>query len=338
MIPEPAHPADIPLLVDIVRQHEGEESGQLAARWFASQPGGLVVFRDPDGQPEGFLFMLALTAALPQEIEADPATRAAWAYLQANVPLRPGEISTHFRFWMARDTYQNVSATQSIILVNIVRHYLIARGLVYTFFPTADPDFWAPLCAYSEIDRIPDADFEVGGRRYGLYGHNWRTMPPVAWLKMLADKEIAAGPQAAPPPRQTAPLVVLSEPDFTAAVRDALRDFTRVGALRNNPLLHSRLISENAGSNSEMAERVTVLQSLIRRASDQLQQSGRESKLYRVLYHTYLHPAPTQEQAAELLDLPFSTYRRHLRAAVEHIAELLWQWELTGMGTDGSGN
>ena len=65
-------------------------------------------------------------------------------------------------------------------------------------------------------------------------------------------------------------------------------------------------------------------------AAELLKASPREVKLYRVLYHTYLHPASTQEQAAELLDLPFSTYRRHLKAAVARLAEMLWQWELPG--------
>ena len=39
-------------------------------------------------------------------------------------------------------------------------------------------------------------------------------------------------------------------------------------------------------------------------------------------------PAPTQEAAAEVLDLPFSTYRRHLARAVEQLTELLWAVEI----------
>jgi long-chain acyl-CoA synthetase len=33
---------------------------------------------------------------------------------------------------------------------------------------------------------------------------------------------------------------------------------------------------------------------------------------------------------AELLDLPFSTYRRHLKAGLTRVAELLWQKEIGG--------
>jgi DNA-directed RNA polymerase specialized sigma24 family protein len=52
------------------------------------------------------------------------------------------------------------------------------------------------------------------------------------------------------------------------------------------------------------------------------------AKQYRALAHTYVHPAPTQEQAAEILDMPFSTYRRHLKEGIDHITEILWQEEI----------
>jgi hypothetical protein len=330
MMPDVARGTDIPLLVDIVRQHEGDESARLAARWFALQPQNIMLFRDSEGLPCGFLFMLALQDASREDIEIDPGARAGWKYVQERAPLRQGEMATHFRFWMARDTYQDVSAVQSVILVNMVKHYLTTKGLVFTFFPAANADFWVPLCTYSEIPRLTEADFEVGGHQYGLFGHNWREMPPLPWLSLLADREIAASPQQMPPPKATAQLVVLSEQEFAAAVRDALRDFSRPSALRANPLVHSRLVVERAGPSSEVPERVSALLAAIKTSAEQLQQSPKEAKLYRALYHTYIQPAPTQEQAAEMLDLPFSTYRRHLKSAIERVTEILWNWELQG--------
>jgi hypothetical protein len=50
-------------------------------------------------------------------------------------------------------------------------------------------------------------------------------------------------------------------------------------------------------------------------------------KLQRALYHTYLEPAGSQDQVAELLDLPFSTYRDHLKAGIQLVGEILWQRE-----------
>ena len=56
----------------------------------------------------------------------------------------------------------------------------------------------------------------------------------------------------------------------------------------------------------------------------------RDDKLLRALERTYLRPAPTQEAAAELLGLPFSTYRRHLSQGVARIVAWLWDHEVYG--------
>jgi hypothetical protein len=38
--------------------------------------------------------------------------------------------------------------------------------------------------------------------------------------------------------------------------------------------------------------------------------------------------APTQEAAAEVLGLPFSTYRRYLARAIDEVTEALWAVEI----------
>jgi hypothetical protein len=259
----------------------------------------------------------------------DPAAKAAWRYLERHAPLRPGEKATLFRFWMARDTYQSVSAMQSLIFANAAQHYLTTPGLAFTFFPTADPDFWAPVFTYVDLVRLPQADFEVGGRRYGVYGHDWRVTPPMAWLDLLAEREIAAEPLAVSG-AESVPLVVLGEPDFAAAVRDALRNFHRSDDLRTNPLLRSRVVVERAGSGADDSTGVAALRDLLTEAAQSLRASPRDVKCYRALHRTYLDPAPSQERAAELLGLPFSTYRRHLKTGISRVGEILWQREICG--------
>jgi hypothetical protein len=91
--------------------------------------------------------------------------------------------------------------------------------------------------------------------------------------------------------------------------------------------MRSRLVMSRAAE-AGAADRAATLAALVREAAERLQASPRDLKLYRALDHTYLHPAATQEQAAELLDLPFSTYRRHLKAGVLRLTEILWQEEL----------
>ena len=326
-LPEAMREGDGPTLEAMVEEHEGPESARLAAYWFERQPQGVVIYRDIEHKPAGFVMKVALHETGDEDRRVDPAVEAALRHLERNAPLRPGEKATLFRFWMARDTYQAVSAMQSLIFSNVAQHYLTTPGLAFTFFPTADPDFWGPMFAYVDLERLQAADFEVGGRRYGVYAHDWRVTPPMAWLDLLAEREIAAEPLAMSP-AQTMPLVVLGESDFTASVRDALRNFHRTSELRTNPLLRSRVVVERAGPNADDSAGVAALRDLLREAAEALQASPREAKYYRALQRTYLDPAPSQERAAELLGLPFSTYRRHLKGGVTRVAETLWQEEI----------
>jgi hypothetical protein len=121
---------------------------------------------------------------------------------------------------------------------------------------------------------------------------------------------------------------VLSQEEFAAAVRVALRDYAQAEPLSASPLLQSRVVVHASGVAAPASARVAALRALIVQATDALQATPRHAKLYRALYHTYIQPAPTQEQAAELLDLPFSTFRRHLKDGIEHIVEQLWQKEI----------
>ena len=322
---------DVPSLLAMVEKHEGSASAQLAAHWLETQSRGGVVIRDYDGQVAGFVAMANLQQVLEDESATGsrgPAVRAAWNYLQRHAPLRPGESATLFRYWMARDTYQAVSPVQSLIFVIAVRHYLTTPSLAFTFFPCDDPDFWSAVFAYADLTRLPEADFQVGGRKYGMYGHDWRQVPPLAWLELLGKRELTDEVPAA----QTAsePLIVLSEAAFAEAVQDALRDYARPEAVRANPLARSRLVVEQAGAAASPAERAETLRKMLRSAAEALQRSPRETKLVRAIEQTYFEPAPTQEVAAERLDLPFSTYRRHLKSGVARITEILWLHEIGG--------
>lgn len=334
LIMTPMQPDDYPVVKGMITKHEGDESAAIAKVWLSRKPGGVYVCRDFAGNLAGFMMLLPLHEVAREGSAFDPAVDATWRYLNQHAPLRAGEIATLFRFWMADEGYQGVSSVQSLVFVNAVRHYLTTPGLAFTFFPVAEPDFWSPAFAYASIARLPGADFAVEGRRYGVFGNDWRTLPPVAWLSLLAEREIGREPTL---PVQTAlsPLVVLSYEDFVDAVRQALRDFTRLDLLRLNPLLHSRVITDHVPLKAGDAEQAQALQALIREAAGGMQASGRLNKAYRCLYHTYLQPAETQEAAAELLDLPFSTYRRHLKTGIDFVLAALWNLELQGADRQG---
>lgn len=315
-------------LIEMIAKHEGADSARIAANWFAKQPRGILVYRDGEGKPAGLLSKISLEQATKDEIASDPATQAAWSYLEENAPLRLGERATIFRFWMAHDSYQSVSSTQSLIFVNMVQHYLTTPGLAYTFLPCANAAFWSPMLNYADLARIKEADFQIGDHSFGVYGHDWRTVPPINWLNLLAGREIAMTPQAAQPPNVAEALIVLSQPEFAEAVRAALRDLHNADSLRANLLCKSRMVFERAGFGAGANERISALKDKMKEAMASLQKTPRDAKLYRALHHTYVEPSPSQEQAAEVLDLPFSTFRRHLKAGVTRVTDILWQEEL----------
>ena len=327
MIPYALEESDVPALEKMVAMHEGEESAKLAVHWFGQYPQNVTVWRDAAGSPLGFVLSLPLHLLGDKEAKLDPAVERTRTHLENFAPLRADEVATLFRFWMARDTYQSISPIQSLIFIQAAKHYLTTPGLAFTFFPCADPDFWAAILSYAELTRLPNADFEVGSKHYGVYGHDWRAMNPAAWIARLAEKEVGVKTQIASLPT-TEPLIFLSRDEFGNAVKQALQDFARPSGLTGNPLLRSRLVSEAAAAGKGSRERSEILKSRINEAADSLRIHPRDEKLFRALDKTYLHPAPTQEAAAELLDLPFSTYRRHLASGIQRLTEILWRQEV----------
>jgi hypothetical protein len=317
-------PTDKTLLLQTVQQYEGIDAAHIAAHWLDHAATKCTVFREVDGTTQGLLLRLSLEKTAKVDRALDPGTEAVWRFLEERAPLRPGETATFFRFWMARESYQSVSSVQSRIFLNMVQHYLTTPGLAYTFIPTADPEFWTAMFTFADLHRLPNADFTVGNSLYGVYGHDWRAMPPITWLNLMGERELSAIPTTAETPQ--IPLLVLSESKFAAAVKDALRDYTNPIALQTNPLLQSRIVVDNL--DGTIGERVEKLQELLRETAASLKRTPRYNKWFRVVHHTFFQPAPTQEKAAELLDLPFSTYRRHLRSGIAAITEQLWQKEL----------
>jgi AAA domain-containing protein len=331
MVPYSLEESDLPALQQMVSWHEGEGSAKLAKYWFRQYPQNVTVWRDTEQSPLGFMLSLPLHLLNDEDARRDLAVRNTREFLKNHAPIHGNEIALLFRFWMARDAYQGISPIQSLIFLQVARQYLTTPNLAFTFFPCADPDFWAAILSYAELTRYTEADFEMGGKRYGVYGHDWRIMSPAAWIARLAEKEVGGMGQTAPPAAE--PVIFLSQDDFAKAVKQALQEFTRPDGLAGNPLLSSRLVSEAAENRDVLSgskgtkERIEILMSRIKEAADTLRLHPRDEKLFRALDQTYLHPAATQEAAAELLDLPFSTYRRHLTTGVQRLTEILWRQE-----------
>jgi hypothetical protein len=209
-----------------------------------------------------------------------------------------------------------------------MQEWLGRPHLSWYYIAAADPGAMAPVMDYVYFDRAAEADFEVGGRKYWVFARDWRRSGGVAWLELMAGRELGDGAAVGDSERENGPVLALSQPEFADAVRRALRDLHRPGALATNPLVGTRVVRER-GAESPAPE---ALRALLREAVDALRGDPRGEKLVRALECTYLRPAPTQEAAAELLGLPFSTYRGHLTRGLERVVDWLWQRELYGAG------
>jgi hypothetical protein len=325
--PEPARPGDREPILDLVLTWEGEASAAIAGRWWDRQPEGFFVVRGQDGAVGGFLALLDLTRASTQDIAADPGARAAWDYAQRQAPPRPSETVTQSRFVIDLEAYQGPSPTFNATPILTMQRYLGTPNLAWDFLTLAEPERWDDYFAAADLPRAAGADFWVGGRRYGLFAHDFRQVPVDALLELVTERGLAQ--DVTPSPPTVKPLLVLSQPEFDQAVRQALRDLRRPELLARNPLLRTRLVRDRAGDEEPSA---AVLEALVCAAVETLGEHPRDDKLLRAVERTYVRPAATQERAAAALGLPFSTYRRHLTQGVDRVVAWLWDQEVYGSG------
>ncbi|HXF35932.1 MAG TPA: ATP-binding protein [Actinomycetota bacterium] len=328
-------PGDRDAILAMAEGHEGPEAAALVRYWMERQPEGFVVVREPGDEVRGFAVVLALERTTEEDRERDPGARAMWSHLERHAPLRPGEQARAGRSFMDRDAYQAPSPSRDLIAVRSIQLYVsrpVAVELVGAF---TDPDEVEPMFSYIDFRRASDADYHVAGLRYGVFVHDWRTRTVEEWLETMSERELG---RYEPTVEQPDPTVALSHPDFMTSVRRALRDLHRPEALARNPLMRSRVARDWSGGDPTPGS----LRELLLAAIGSLATDPRSEPVHRAIDRTYVHPAPTQERAAEVLDLPFSTYRRHLTRGIERIVGWLWDRELYGpegprSGTDRAG-
>jgi len=142
------------------------------------------------------------------------------------------------------------------------------------------------------------------------------------WLELTAARELGE-----PVSQPVEPAAALSHEEFAAAVKESLRSLHHPQELLRSPLLASSMVKTGLREHPD-SRPDEILRRLILEAARDLESDPRADNLYRVLNRTYLRPAPTQEKAAELLDLPFSTYRRYRDRGIETIADWLWERDI----------
>jgi hypothetical protein len=186
-----------------------------------------------------------------------------------------------------------------------------------------DLEHWEEFFNHWDFVHAPEADYMVGTTRYVAFAHDWRRVGVADWLERTAARELGEQVSVSP----TASAAVLSHEEFATSVKQALRSLHQPQALLRNPLLASGMVQSALREHPENRPD-QILRALILDAAQVLKSDPRAESQYRVLDRTYLRPAPTQEKAAELLDLPFSTYRRYRDHATEAITDWLWDKDI----------
>ncbi|WJK41884.1 AAA family ATPase [Solwaraspora sp. WMMA2056] len=314
-------PPDRTAVLRLATEAEGAQSAAIVDFWLARQPDTCYVYRSSaTDEVVAFLVWLRLTDPDQAELDADPVVARAWRHCRSTAPLRAAEHIGIARFMVHPPAYQRPSPVNDLMQMRMLAHFLHDKGLALHYLVLHDAEFWAAHVTYFDDHPVGEAPPRVGARAYHLFFHDWRVTPLMQWLAHN-QQQLLYGLQ--PRPANTgADLLVLSRPEFDAAVRSAVRAWRRPDELAANPLTRSRLVADHGS-----ADPVAALRDVLGAAIDDLRD---DSRLHRVLVTTFVHGTPTQEAAADRLGLPFSTYRRHLTRGLDRLSDLLWDHEVHG--------
>ena len=317
----PARREDHEPALSLIEHFEGPRSARLAERWFAEQPESLNVVRDNQGLA-GFVFHVMHPTGSPME-DRDPVTRAVLDHATRQGPARPGEQIYIGRFMAGRRGYQS---DPYAVLAGPVSSLIewVSRPLAWSFIAIVDDATWGPIFDYIAFTRQLEVEFD--GRTHVVYGNDWRRLPVGTWLDLMSEREHSGG--TGPPPASLLRPPPLDRARFAAAVRTALPDLRRPDRLAASPLMGSSLAAPSMAAPSMAAEPGGASTERLRATIENAIGCLGDQPLEAVLRRTFVRGAPTQEAAAEVLGLPFSTYRRHLAKAVEQLTDVLWAVEI----------
>jgi hypothetical protein len=306
----PARPEDHAELVAGVGRGLGPSSGRLARDWLTERPEGAGVVRTERGIG-GFAYHVFGPTGSALE-RADPVVRAILDHVDRAGPPRPGEEVDIARFLFGAEGSQTDPYAVFAGAISSTVEWC-ARPLAWSFVVSVEPAFWGPFFDYLAFRPVLELTFD--GRRHVVYGNDWRRFPFDAWLDLMNEREQSGG--TGPPPDWMQRPAPLDRDAFAAAVRTALAQLNRPDRLAGCALVGTSLGADPAAVRAAIAAAVAGLAD-----------APKGDRLHSVLHRTFLRPAPTQEAAAEVLGLPFSTYRRHLAKAVDELTDRLWAREI----------
>ncbi len=301
-------------------RHEGRPAARVVRQWAERVPGSLRLCADPAGLALGALL------ALPVEQVRRHAHDVADSQLERLLSsLDEGGVVV--RAWTTCHGHQAASTSAALLLAQIVKWQLGASPLPSTYLVAARPCAFAAAFTAIGAERLSTGEPAGASSGPDVFRFDWRFVSPTACLSALADPSGASlGPAS-----QTA-RAPFDRAEFALTVQNALRWYGNDDALASTRLLATSMVSTRCKGSTNIDARVAAMRALLLEAVASLASPPKRAKYKRAVERTYIVGTLTQEQAAEQLDLPLSTYRRHLKVGLGLMVDFLWRRNVEAMG------
>ncbi|APR75549.1 Hypothetical protein A7982_00895 [Minicystis rosea] len=317
---------DDEVLQDIVLRHEGPTSRARLLHWLRCQPGAFRVVRNGAGEVVSFGAYLRLDATTPADRDGDPIVASAFELATRLLGGRPEKPVIYARFLTSVESAEAPSKAIGMC-VHAGTRLLFSESVKIAFIRQHDTEMWEPLVTMSGARRVPELAHTEDSRRYEVALQDLRDVSLLDWIAKFNERAAIRGwGENAGTSISEPSLAALSKQEFAAFVREALRALNDPLVLSQSPLVHSMsLLRRDPAASAE--ERAGALRKVLLEAMETLHGSAKGKTWHRALEAAYVEAAGKHEQIAEDLGLSYTTFRRHMRAGIEHIVSVLWQRE-----------
>jgi hypothetical protein len=90
---------------------------------------------------------------------------------------------------MDRERHQALTPVFTLVAATCSQSWTTTK-VAWCFVAMANPDLLEPMFTEIHSSRAREADFEIGGRRYGVFAHDWRVEPAEHWLRLKAERAL----------------------------------------------------------------------------------------------------------------------------------------------------
>ena len=204
---------DRPGVTAIAAANHGRQAAAVIARWLDDDRAAIDVLRDPEGQVQGYLCSVAITAASGApggdpaadpaiDAAADPAIRQCVAHLRAvgwfGPATPPDARALVFRDWSVAGVHQAPSPGAALLLAQIAARLLTTPAVELAFVVTDQPAAWQRLIGSLGLAPHPVGEHRWGERQYSVLAVDWRAGSVARVLHAVGAAAPGAGPALAP--------------------------------------------------------------------------------------------------------------------------------------------